>query len=178
MASITKNAFCAGTFQITRRTASVYQPASRAFREARHLGARHTQPETPNAGPCLPLTTECCDVMHFLALDLRHSRATSCAWGAGTANMRMTKRFARCGVVADALLVVNGDSVLCKLTTLRDSNPSKALLSPRERCTTQQRSKAMCRWTLGTIQRRCGVTVLVKPLPESPFSARIPGSRF
>ena len=42
----------------------------------------------------------------------------------------------------------------------------------------RQRSKAMCRWTLGTIQRRCGVTVLVKPLPESPFSARIPGSRF
>jgi len=27
---------------------------------------------------------------------------------------------------------------------------------------------AMCRWTLGTIERRCGVTVLVKPLPESP----------
>jgi hypothetical protein len=27
----------------------------------------------------------------------------------------------------------------------------------------------MCRWTLGTIERRCGVTVLVKPLPESPF---------
>ena len=28
---------------------------------------------------------------------------------------------------------------------------------------------AMCRWTLGTIERRRGVTVLVKPLPESPF---------
>ena len=27
----------------------------------------------------------------------------------------------------------------------------------------------MRRWTLGTIERRCGVTVLVKPLPESPF---------
>ncbi len=27
----------------------------------------------------------------------------------------------------------------------------------------------MCRWMLGTIERRCEVTVLVKPLPESPF---------
>jgi hypothetical protein len=25
-------------------------------------------------------------------------------------------------------------------------------------------SDSMCRWTLGTIERRCGVTVLVKPL--------------
>jgi hypothetical protein len=33
----------------------------------------------------------------------------------------------------------------------------------------------MCRWTLGTIERRCGVTVLVKLVPESPFWARIPG---
>ena len=32
----------------------------------------------------------------------------------------------------------------------------------------------MCPWTLGTIERRCGVTVLVKPFPESPFWARIP----
>jgi hypothetical protein len=27
----------------------------------------------------------------------------------------------------------------------------------------------MCRWMLGTIEHRCEVTVLVKPLPESPF---------
>jgi hypothetical protein len=33
---------------------------------------------------------------------------------------------------------------------------------------TQERAKYdTCRWTLGTIERRCGVMVLVKPLPKS-----------
>ena len=36
----------------------------------------------------------------------------------------------------------------------------------------------MCRWTLGTIERRCGVTVLVKPLPESPFGPGFRGGGF
>ena len=36
----------------------------------------------------------------------------------------------------------------------------------------------MCRWTLGTIERRCGVTVLVKPLPESPFRPGFRGRGF
>jgi len=34
------------------------------------------------------------------------------------------------------------------------------------------------RWTLGTIERRCGVTVLVKPLPESPFRPGFRGRGF
>ena len=36
----------------------------------------------------------------------------------------------------------------------------------------------MCRWMLGTIELRCGVTVLVKPLPESPFRPGFRGLGF
>jgi hypothetical protein len=55
------------------------------------------------------LRMACYDMMHFLALDLRHLRATPGAWEAGT------ERVALCGVVADTLLVVNGVRFLSRL---------------------------------------------------------------